>query len=206
MPLAARGSSADIQQLDAMAEQLTANQVAFLETAIDDAKRDLDAALPALNSAVSALNALSKNDIVEIKGFAKPPPLVQKVMECVCILLGAKTDWDAAKKVLADTQFMQRLINYDKDNIDPAIVEKIRVYTGDPNFEPEVVGKASKAAKGLCQWVRAMEVYDRVAKVVAPKAGLLPLLRHCEQSGAAPAWVGAAQRTARRAAPLVRLR
>lgn len=27
----------------------------------------------------------------------------------------------------------------------------------------------SKAAYGLCCWVRAMEVYDRVARVVGPK-------------------------------------
>jgi dynein heavy chain len=32
-----------------------------------------------------------------------------------------------------------------------------------------VIKKASKAAYGLCCWVRAMEAYDRVAKVVAPK-------------------------------------
>ena len=38
-----------------------------------------------------------------------------------------------------------------------------------PEFEPEVIKKASKAAYGLCCWARAMEAYDRVAKVVAPK-------------------------------------
>ena len=42
---------------------------------------DLDKAMPALNNAVNALNALSKNDIVEIKNFKTPPALVQKVME-----------------------------------------------------------------------------------------------------------------------------
>lgn len=43
----------------------------------------------------------------------------------------------------------------------------------NPDFEPEVVKKASKAAYGLCCWVRAMESYDRVAKVVAPKKAKL---------------------------------
>ena len=33
--------------------------------------------------------------------------------------------------------------------------------------------KASVAAMGLCKWVRAMEAYDRVAKVVAPKKAKL---------------------------------
>ena len=31
----------------------------------------------------------------------------------------------------------------------------------NPDFEPEVVKKASKAAFGLVSWVRAMEAYDR---------------------------------------------
>ena len=33
--------------------------------------------------------------------------------------------------------------------------------------------QASKAAMGLCSWCRAMEVYHRVAKVVAPKRAAL---------------------------------
>ena len=33
--------------------------------------------------------------------------------------------------------------------------------------------QASKAAYGLCCWVRAMESYDRVAKVVEPKRAKL---------------------------------
>ena len=37
------------------------------------------------------------------------------------------------------------------------------------DFHPDVVKTASTACEGLCKWVRAMEVYDRVAKVVAPK-------------------------------------
>ena len=42
-------------------------------------------------------------------------------------------------------------------------------YITNPVFNPDVVKAASNACEGLCRWVRAMEVYDRVAKVVAPK-------------------------------------
>ena len=38
-------------------------------------------------------------------------------------------------------------------------------YMPNEDFVPEKVAKASSAAEGLCKWVRAMEVYDRVAKV-----------------------------------------
>ena len=33
-------------------------------------------------------------------------------------------------------------------------------------FDPVVVKNASTACEGLCKWVRAMEVYERVAKVI----------------------------------------
>jgi hypothetical protein len=42
-------------------------------------------------------------------------------------------------------------------------------YCSKEEFKPEVIKTASAACEGLCQWVRAMDVYDRVARVVAPK-------------------------------------
>lgn len=45
-------------------------------------------------------------------------------------------------------------------------MQKIRSeYMTNPDFDPSVVAKASSAAEGLCKWIQAMEVYDRVAKV-----------------------------------------
>jgi len=62
----------------------------------DDAKADLAEALPVLESAVKSLNALNKSDIVEMKSFSKPPPLVMLTMEAVCTLRQEKPDWDTA--------------------------------------------------------------------------------------------------------------
>ena len=42
-------------------------------------------------------------------------------------------------------------------------------YIPNEDFNPAIVRNASKACEGLCKWVKAMDVYDRVAKVVAPK-------------------------------------
>ena len=45
-------------------------------------------------------------------------------------------------------------------------MKKIRTeYATNPEFDPVKVAKASSAAEGLCKWILAMEVYDRVAKV-----------------------------------------
>ena len=46
-------------------------------------------------------------------------------------------------------------------------------YIPDREFVPERVKNASMACEGLCKWVRAMEVYDRVIKIVAPKKARL---------------------------------
>ena len=43
------------------------------------------------------------------------------------------------------------------------------------DFTPEKAAKASSAAEGLCKWIMAMEIYDRVAKVVAPKKAQLAI-------------------------------
>ena len=38
-------------------------------------------------------------------------------------------------------------------------------YVNNPYFDPNLVKKVSTACEGLCKWVRAIEVYDRVIKI-----------------------------------------
>lgn len=78
--------------------------------------------------------------------------------------------WGPSKKILGDLKLLDSLKTYDKDNIPPPYIKKIRDnYINNPDFQPSVIKNVSSACEGLCSWVRAMEVYDRVAKVVAPK-------------------------------------
>ncbi|XP_064233934.1 dynein axonemal heavy chain 6 isoform X11 [Aotus nancymaae] len=135
----------------------------------DDAQRDLDEALPALDAANKALDSLDKADISEIRVFTKPPVLVMTVMEAISILLNAKPDWPSAKQLLGDSNFLKRLLEYDKENIKPQILAKLQKYINNPDFVPEKVEKVSKACKSLCMWVRAMDLYSRVVKEVEPK-------------------------------------
>ena len=50
-----------------------------------------------------------------------------------------------------------------------AVLKRIGQYCSKPDFKPEIVGRVSLAAKSLCMWVRAMEVYGRIYRVVEPK-------------------------------------
>jgi dynein heavy chain, axonemal len=94
----------------------------------DDAKADLAEALPVLESAVKSLNALNKNDIVEMKSFSKPPPLVMLTMEAVCTLRQEKPDWDSAKRMLGDSSFMEALKTFDKEHIPDGVIKKLKKY------------------------------------------------------------------------------
>lgn len=134
-----------------------------------DAEADLKEALPALEAATNALNSLNKNDISEIKAYTKPPDIVAMVMEAVMVLRKSKPEWSEAKRQLADPNFIKQLINFDKDNMSDKVLRKIRNYVTRPEFDPEEVGRVSNAAKSLCMWVRAMDVYGRIFKVVEPK-------------------------------------
>ena len=135
-----------------------------------DAQADLDKALPALQAAQDALKTLNKGDITEVKNMAKPPAGVVMVLEAVLILMKEKTDWANAKKVMGGTNFLKMLQEFDKDNIPPSVVSKLKAkYTTNPEFSVDRMSKISVAATTLCKWVHAMVVYSEVAKEVEPK-------------------------------------
>jgi dynein heavy chain, axonemal len=77
--------------------------------------------------------------------------------------------WETAKKMMTDSYFLESLKAFDKDNIDPEIIQKLQPIITKEEFEPKKVLKVSKAAFGLASWVKAMDTYNRVAKVVGPK-------------------------------------
>ncbi len=55
-------------------QEVEANeQAARAKEMTEDAQRDLNEALPALDAAVASLKNLSRNDIVEVKAMQNPP-------------------------------------------------------------------------------------------------------------------------------------
>lgn len=73
--------------------------------------------------------------------------------------------WGPAQNMLADTQFLINLKTFAKDHIPAEVIKLIQPYLQLLDFDPQVVRKASKAAYGLCCWVRAMDQYNQVIKV-----------------------------------------
>ncbi|KAJ3406762.1 Dynein heavy chain 7, axonemal [Chytriomyces hyalinus] len=168
------------------AEEAIVSAKANESTAIKtDCENDLATALPLLNAALTALDTLKKSDIDLVKSMKNPPDGVKLVMEAVCVMKDIKPEkipdpsgsgrmifdyWKSSLKMLGDPKFLDSLKTFDKDDIPPHVIKKIRTtYMPNPEFKPEKVRNASSAAEGLCNWIMAMESYDKVAKVVAPK-------------------------------------
>ncbi|XP_035375794.1 dynein heavy chain 2, axonemal [Electrophorus electricus] len=165
---------ADEQQkaVSAHSEKIGAEEIKCKAMA-DNAQKDLDEALPALEEAMKALESLNKKDMTEIKSYGRPPALVETVMEAVMILRGCDPTWAEAKRQLGESNFIKQLVHFDKDNISDRVLKKIGQYCTQPDFQPEIIGRVSLAAKSLCMWVRAMEVYGRIYRVVEPKRARL---------------------------------
>ena len=150
------------EEAEVVRVRVSADEAEVKEQAVEvqaitaDAQKDLDKALPALNGAIAALNALDKKDLQELKAFSNPPPAVALVMEGVNILLGRKPDWKEAKLTLGMMDLMDQLKKYDKDNIAPSKLKKIAKYVLHEDMQVERVASVSSAAKSLCMWVHAM--------------------------------------------------
>lgn len=63
----------------------------------------------------------------------------QLTLEGVCIVLGEKPDWDTARRVMGDTGFVKRMVEYDKDNISDKVVRSLKRIIDDPQFTHDQV-------------------------------------------------------------------
>lgn len=166
-------------------DETTAGEQAIVAQRLkSECESELAQAIPILEDAISALNTLKPSDITLVKSMKNPPDAIKLVMAAVCVIKDVKPDripdpstgrkiidyWSPSKRILGDMNFLQSLKDFDKDHIKPEIMVKIRKeYLPHKDFKPHIVAKASSAAEGLCKWIIAMDMYDKVAKEVAPK-------------------------------------
>ena len=72
------------------------------------------------------------------QAYAKPPALVELTLSGVMTVLQKTPTWDEAKKQLGDANFMMKLLEFDKDKLNDALLKKLQKFTTNPEFTPEV--------------------------------------------------------------------
>ena len=142
-----------------------------------DCAADLKKAEPALIAAQEALNTLNKANLTELKSFGSPPPAVLMVSGAVMVLILGQSgkipkdrSWAKVKLMMNKVdQFLDGLINYEKENIHPNVLVAMEPYLRDKEFEPEFIRTKSAAAAGLCSWVINIIKFYEVYCDVEPK-------------------------------------
>ena len=115
------------KQVEADSERISI-EAAECKAIGDDAEADLAVAMPALEKAMEEVDKLDKGSVSEVKAYKTPPALVETVMQAVMILFGKPTDWANAKTVLGQSNFLQQIKMFDKDNVSQSINNKIKKF------------------------------------------------------------------------------
>ena len=127
--------------VQAIVESVTA-QATEIAAVKDGAARDLAAAKPALDAALAALSSITPKDIGALKALKNPPDVIKRIFDCVLLLRRfslAKVSWqvvkgsavicgdyEAAVRMMGDTQFLSSLVNFPKEAITDETVELLQ--------------------------------------------------------------------------------
>merc|ERR1712072_201414 len=86
-----------------------------------------DEALPAYNKAMKCLKNIDISQINELRTIAKPSDVAVYVFNCVLTLMGdKKPSWDVVKKKMQNSkEFLNSLLDFDKDNIPEAVLTRL---------------------------------------------------------------------------------
>ena len=127
--------------------------------------------MPELIKSQEAVSNIDKNQLGFLRGMTSPPGQAVITFEAVCALLGEKkNDWPSARALLTDVnKFVNRLINYDKDNINPDFLKKLNKVLSKPEFDLENIKKNLSYAYDIALFAKSMKVYADVNVIVKPK-------------------------------------
>jgi dynein heavy chain, axonemal len=159
------------QEKATLKQKLAEEQAAIISVQKQQADDALVEALPAVEAASRALENLDRKDLTELKAFTNPPNAVKNLCyQLVCLRpTGEKLEenWNDAKKLLGNSDLLQLLKNYPKDDLTEKQIKKVNKYFNE-DLTMEKMVNISKAGAGLLTWVIAIVKYYEVAKNVAP--------------------------------------
>ncbi|KPA79969.1 putative dynein heavy chain [Leptomonas pyrrhocoris] len=162
-----------------------------------EAEGQLAEALPELDRALESLKNLKSSQITEVAGYKSPTAGVVMTVQGICIMFQIKPQmraanpmeekkpdyWATAKEQLLNNPnaLLQRLIQYDKENIPERLIQAIMPLVSSEDFTPKKIAGASQACAAMCQWTHAMVRFHEVNKKVAPLRERLAVAQQANQ-------------------------
>ncbi|XP_031685072.1 cytoplasmic dynein 1 heavy chain 1 isoform X2 [Oncorhynchus kisutch] len=133
-------------------------------------KVDLDQVEPAVIEAQNAVSSIKRHHLVEVRAMTNPPPTVKLALESICLLLGEETnDWKKIRQVIVRDNFITNIVNFVSEDMSESIREKMKKnYMSNPNFNYEMVNRASLACGPMVKWAIAQLNYADMLKRVEP--------------------------------------
>uniref|UniRef100_A0AC35TT30 DHC_N1 domain-containing protein n=1 Tax=Rhabditophanes sp. KR3021 TaxID=114890 RepID=A0AC35TT30_9BILA len=132
--------------------------------------QDLAKVEPAVNDAKQAVKGIKKQQLVELRSMASPPNIVKVALESICLLLGesVNSDWKSIRGIMIKDDFINRILTFNTDNISGQILEAMKKFASNPDFEYEKVNRASVACGPMVKWVKAQLLYSEMLQKVGP--------------------------------------
>ncbi|CRK87169.1 CLUMA_CG000977, isoform A [Clunio marinus] len=160
-------------------------QAALVEKIITAQKiteKELEKTMPQLLMAEAALKTVKSQDIATVRRLGKPPHLITVIMDVVMVLFCKRLDsikidpekyflqtsWEQAVKMMADTNFLKKIIEFKRDTIDAECIDLMEPYFNFPNYSEEAAKLACGNVAGLLKWTKAMAEFYLVNKDVLP--------------------------------------
>ena len=180
----------DKEVVEVTKEANKANEESSKASAIEaDCNEALQQVMPIYYRAQAAVEKLSPGDVTEMSRVSTPSEGLKIVAQSLCyffipdglrekqyMLKKEKANdpdvfeyWSHCKKKVLSGKVLQTMKAFDKDNVDPALVEKMTPMLQLQGFSEGNLKNAGKAALGIGNWVKAIIEYDNAMKIVKPK-------------------------------------
>lgn len=73
-----------------------------------------------------SIRKLTKAHIIDLRSFVKPPNIVEKVLNMVCILRGCiAPNWTMAREMMSSMTFKLELVLLDATKIKPSLIKRV---------------------------------------------------------------------------------
>ncbi len=102
------------------------------------------------------MDKINKSQISEIRSFKNPPSIVSLVGEAICLYVNMTPSYENFKRLLVNPDFIDKLKEYNFNNISEYTMNKLKKYIDDPRFTLENIKKYSQMSVYLAAWVIAV--------------------------------------------------